>query len=87
MGAPLPDRHTQPTLEPTATPPKTLPAPPGDNQGDQGSQITRVPAGYEYSHAPLPCDEFFNLNAYAKDRKHYKDCIPDLRTDEGTSTG
>jgi len=39
-----------------------------------------------YLHAPLPNAQFFNLDAYAKDRKHDKDCISDLLTDEGTST-
>ena len=53
----------------------------------QGSQIDSVPAGYAYLQAPVPNAHFFNLDAHAKDSKRDKDFIPDLRTDEGTSTG
>jgi len=38
-----------------------------------------------YTH--LPSAQFFNLDAYAKGRKHGEDFIPDLLTGEGTSTG
>jgi len=63
------------------------PAPPGDNEGAHGSAIDGVAAGYAYLHAPPPNTQFLNLDAYAKHSKHDKDCIPDLRTDQGTSPG
>jgi len=31
--------------------------------------------------------KLFNLDAYAHNSQHYKDCNPDMLTDEGTSTG
>jgi len=46
-----------------------------------------MPPGSGYIHTPLPNGRFFNLDAYAKDRKRDKDFIPDLLTDEVTSTG
>jgi len=75
-------------------PPK--PAPPlpgtpdvqaGENRGAQSSAMKGVPWGYVYIHTPLPNAQFFNLDAYAEDRKRDKDFIPDLLTDERTSTG
>jgi len=61
--------------------------PTSDNEGAHGSEIEGVPPGYVYIHTPLSSTQFLNLDSYAKDRKHNKDFIPDLRTDEGTSTG
>jgi len=46
-----------------------------------------MPVGYECKHAPPPGAEFFNHDTYADDTKHDDDFIPDLRNDEGTSTG
>jgi len=38
-------------------------------------------------YTPLPQAQFFNVDAYAKDRKRDKYVIPDLLTRDGTSTG
>jgi len=46
-----------------------------------------VPPGYVYSHVPVPHAQFCNFDAYAKDSNRDKDFIPDLLTDERTSTG
>jgi len=71
-----------------ATPsPRTPPALAGGKEGAQSSEIEGVPPGYVYIHNPLPYIQFFNLDAYAKDRKHDDVFIPDLLTNEGTSTG
>jgi len=53
----------------------------------QLSEIEGVPPRYVYIHTPLPGAQFFNHNAYTKDRKREKDFDPDLLTDEETSTG
>jgi len=87
MAAAVPDWHRQQTPEPTPTLPWMLHAPPGENQGAQRSQTVSLPAIYSYLHAPLPNVQCFNHDAYAKDSKHDKDSIPDLLTEEGTSTG
>jgi len=78
----------------TGAPPPPLPPPPGDapppaggSEGAQTFEIEGVPPGYVYRHTPLPNAQCFNLDTYAKDRKHHRDFIPDLLTDEGTSTG
>ena len=60
--------------------------PPGEIEGVPHSQIDGVPPGYVYIQTPLPNAEFFNFDANAKDSKHDKDFIPDLLTDERTST-
>jgi len=87
MGAPPPDQHRHLTPELMPPLPRMPPAPPSDDEGGQCSQMDNLPPGYAYSHAPLPSAQFFNLDAYAKDSKHNKDCNPDLLPDEGTSTG
>jgi len=46
-----------------------------------------VPPGYLYLYSPLLNTQYFDLQAYAKDCKHNQDFIPDLLTDDGTSTG
>ena len=79
MGAPPPD--------PAPPAPAMPPAPPGDNKGAQSPRIDSVPPGYLYIPSPLPNAQFVNLDAYPKDLKCNKDYIPDLLTDEGTSTG
>jgi len=61
--------------------------PPGDNTVAHVSEIEGVPPGYVYIHTTLPRAQFFNLDAYAKDRKCDTDFDPDLLTDKGTSTG
>jgi len=86
-GAPPAERLRQPTPEPTPQPPKMPPVPPGNNEAVHLSEIESVPPGYVYIHTPLPSAQFFNLDAYAKDRKCDKDFNPDLLTDKGTFTG
>ena len=56
-----------------------------DKDSAQISEIERVPPGYVHTRTPLPKAGFFNLDAYAEDRKHKKDCIPDLQTVDRTS--
>jgi len=80
-------RHKQPTPELTSPPPGTPPLYPGDNNGALNSQIANLPARYAYKHPTLPSVQLFKDNAYAKYSEHDEDLIPDLRTDEGTSTG
>jgi len=84
---PPPERLRQPTPEPRPHPAGTPPVPPGDNAAARVSEIEGVPPGYVYIHTPLPSAQFFNLDAYAKDRKRDKDFNPDLLTDTATSTG
>jgi len=62
-------------------------APPGENEGTQLSQIDNVLLRYVYLHAPHSNTQFFNLDVYAKDSKHYKDFNSDLLTYEEISTG
>jgi len=91
-GASSPDRRSQ--LTPELTPPVPAvpllpgmqPSPTGNDAGAQHSQIINLPARYMYSHATLPCAEFFTLDAYAQDSQQDTDCDPDMLTDEGTST-
>ena len=87
MGAPPPERLSQPTPEPTLHPPRMPPAPPGDNDGAHLFEIEGVPPGYVYIYTPLPSGPFLNIDACAKDRKRDNECNPDLLTDEGMSTG
>jgi len=87
MVASSPDRHRQHTPEPMPSLPTMPPTPPGDNEGAQSSQIDNLPPSYVYSHTPLPCAQFFNLDAYAQDSQHDEDFNPDIPTGEGTSTG
>ena len=87
MGAPPPAQLRQPTPEPMAHPPETPLVPPANNEEAHVFDIEGVPRRYVYIHTPLPCAQFFNLDADAKDCKRDKDCNPDLLTDEGTSTG
>jgi len=77
----------QPTPAVKPPPPRTPPAPSGDNNHAKCLKIQNRPAGYEYRHAPLPSTQFFNHDLYAKDSEHNEDFIPDLRNDERTSTG
>jgi len=86
-GAPLSEQLGQLTPEPTPHPPETPLVPPGNTEAAHISIIKGVPPGYVYIHTPLPCIQFFNLDAYAKDRQRDKDFNPDLLTDQGTSTG
>jgi len=67
--------------------PRTPPVSPGGNVSALTSETEGVPPGYVYIHTPLSNAQFFNLCAYAKNRNRHKEFIPDLLTDEGTSTG
>jgi len=80
-------RTDAPLPELAAPPPGMPPAPLGVTEGAARSEIEGVPPGYLYIHTPLPNSQCFYRDAYAKDRKRNKDSIPDLLTDEGTSTG
>jgi len=86
-GAPPPERLRQPTTEPMPPPTERPLVPPGYNEAGHLSQIEVVPPRSVYIHTPLPCAQFFNHDAYAKDRKRDKDFNPDLLTNEETSTG
>jgi len=79
MGAPPPEQPPPPTGTP--------PAPLGSNEEDPSSEIEVVLPGYVYTHTPVPNAQLLNLDAYVKDRKRNKDFIPDLLTEEVTSTG
>jgi len=61
--------------------------PPGADRSARVSKIKGVPPGYVYIHTSLPSTQFFNQDAYGKDRKLDKDFNPDLLTDKATSTG
>jgi len=67
-------------------PPGTPPVAAAKNERAQSYEIEGVPPGYVYIRTPLPNAQFFNLDAYSKNRKRDKDSIPDLLTDERTST-
>jgi len=67
--APLPERPP---------PPRTPPAPPGDTDGNESYEIEVMTSKCVYLHSPLPNNQFFNHNAYAKDSKRDNDFIPDL---------
>jgi len=86
-GAPPQVRPRQPTPELMPPPPGTPPAPSGDQNCAQSSEIPNLPAGFEYTHAPLSGAQFFNHDTFAEDSVHDEDFIPDLRNDEETSTG
>jgi len=79
-----------PPHDPMPCPPQTPsvpPVPPGDIEGAHSVEIGGVLPGYVYMHPSPPNAQFFNYDAYAKDCKCDQDCIPDLLTDKGTSTG
>jgi len=63
------------------------PTPPCDNEGAELCGNKGVPPRYGYIHTPLPRTEFCNHDTCAKDRNRDQDCIPDLLTAEGTTTG
>jgi hypothetical protein len=64
--------------EPAAPPPRTLPAPPGDVEGNKSYEIEGMPSRCVYMHSPLPNTQFSNHNAFAKESKRDKDFFPDL---------
>jgi len=68
-------------------PHETPPLPPCNNEAAHISELDGVPPVYVYIHTPLPSAQFFNLDAYAKDRMCDKDFNSVLLPDEGTSTG
>jgi len=86
-GAPWPDQLKHPAPEPTPCPPRMPPRPPGDDQRGHASESEGLPPRYAYIHTPLHSTQLFNLGVYAKDRERNEDFIPDLLTNEGTSTG
>jgi hypothetical protein len=67
-----------PPPEPVAPPPGTPPAPPGHSEATDSYVIDGMPSRCVYMHSPLANPQFFNHNAFAKDRKDNKDCVPDL---------
>jgi len=87
MGAPPPYWHRQPTPEPMPALPGMPPAPPGDTDWAQSSQIDNLPQGYVYLHSPHPSTQFLNLDAYAQDSQPNTDYNLDILTDQWTSTG
>jgi len=87
MGAPPPERLRQSTPEPRTHTPGTPPVPPGNNYEADVSEIKGARPRYVNNHTPLPCAQFFNNDAYAKDRKCNKDFNPNVLTVKGTSTG
>jgi hypothetical protein len=54
------------------------PAPTGDTEGNESYEIEGMPSRCVYMRSPLPNTQFFNHNAFAKDSKRDKECIPDL---------
>jgi len=86
-GEPPPEQRRQLTLEPTPPQPVVPAAPLGDNTGAQGFQIEGVPPVFDYIHTTLPNVQFLHLDAYTKDTDRHDDVIPDLLTDNGSSTG
>jgi len=76
-----------PPPRPAPLRPGTPPVLPDDSERTQCSKTEGVPLGYVYIHTPLHSDGFLNHNPYAKDRMGDTDCIPDLLTDKGPSTG
>jgi hypothetical protein len=69
--------------EQTPPPPGIPPALTGNTSGAQLSEIVNLPAGYTYSHTPLPSVEFFEDD---KDTEHDTDFDPDMLTDDGLYT-
>jgi hypothetical protein len=67
--APLPGRPS---------PPGMSPAIPGYTEANESYEIECMPSRYVYMHSPLPNNQFFNYNAFAKDSKSDKDIMPDL---------
>ena len=86
-GAPPHVQRKQLTPGQTTPTPGTPPAPPGDNDGAQSSQIANLPAGYGYTPTHLSSAQLFIHDASTEDSEHDDDLIPDLWTDEGTYTG
>jgi len=71
-------RHPAAPPPHSPSPPGTPPVPPCDTDGNESYEIECMPSKCVYLHCPLPKTQFLNQNAYAKDSKHDKDCIPDL---------
>jgi hypothetical protein len=60
--------------------------PPSNDERAECLKIEGMPCRYVYTHIPLPNAQWFKLDAYAHNSKDERDCIPNLLTDEGTST-
>jgi hypothetical protein len=67
--------------------PETPPAPPGDSDRNESTELEDASPRNVYIHTPLPNAKFLDHDAYAKNRKHGKDCVPDLLTDHVPSNG
>jgi len=81
-GAPQP----RPAPPMPGTPPAP-PAPPDVSERTQCSETECVPPGYVFIPTPPPSARDIIHDPYAKDQLHDNDFIPDLPTDEGSSTG
>jgi len=57
-----------PLPEPAAPPPRTPLAPTGDAEGNERDEIEGMPSRCVYMHSPLTNTQFFNHNAFAKER-------------------
>lgn len=58
-----------PPPKPWPPPPQTPPAPPGDSEATQSSQIEGVPPRYVYIHTSLSNSQCFDHDVYAMDCK------------------
>jgi hypothetical protein len=58
--------------------PGTPPVPPGNPKGHQSYSIVGMPSRCVYMHSPLPNNQYFNHNKFAKDSKRDKDLNPNL---------
>lgn len=86
MGTPPPDWSRQLTPQLTATLHGMPPVPSIDNEGSQASQVAGVSSGYVNIHNLNPKVQLSNLDANATDCKDDTDFIPDMMTNERTST-
>jgi len=84
--SPLPDWHRwlAPELMPLL--PGTPPAPPCDNEGTQTFQMDGVPLGYVHIYTLVSKFELFNRDVYGKNSKGSEEFIPELLTDEETTS-
>lgn len=66
--------------------PGTPPAPPCDNEGTQTFQMDGVPLGYVHIYTLVSKFELFNRDVYGKNSKGSEEFIPELLTDEETTS-
>jgi hypothetical protein len=81
-----PNRHREPTPEPTRMLPRTPPAPTGIISGAQSSEISNLLRGYTYSHTSPPCTESVFVDASVQVNQNDTDFDPDMLTDQRTAT-